>query len=68
VFPAVMAALAARGAGDVVVFGGGIVPAAEVQALKEMGVAAIFPPGASTAEIVTWIDQELRPRVEGAAA
>jgi methylmalonyl-CoA mutase C-terminal domain/subunit len=67
-FPAVMAALAARGAGDVVVFGGGIVPPAEVEQLKRMGVAAIFPPGASTADIVEWIDHELRPRVEGAAA
>jgi len=67
-FPAVMTALAARGADDVVVFGGGIVPAAEVEELKKMGVAAIFPPGASTSDIVQWIDQELRPRVEGAAA
>jgi len=67
-FPAVLAALAARGAADVVVFGGGIVPAADVEDLKKMGVAAIFPPGASTAQIVQWIDQELRPRVEGAAA
>jgi methylmalonyl-CoA mutase C-terminal domain/subunit len=67
-FPAVLAALAARGAADVVVFGGGIVPPAESEALKQMGVAAIFPPGASTIEIIDWIERDLRPRVEGAAA
>ena len=67
-FPAVLAALAARGASEVVVFGGGIVPAPEAEALRQQGVAAIFPPGASTADIVDWIDRELRPRVEGAAA
>jgi methylmalonyl-CoA mutase C-terminal domain/subunit len=67
-FPAVLAALRARGATDVVVFGGGIVPAAESEALKQLGVAAIFPPGASTREIIEWIERDLRPRVEGAAA
>ena len=67
-FPAVMAALKARGAADVVVFGGGIVPAAEVEELKKMGVAAIFPPGASTQAIVEWIDHELRPRMNCARA
>jgi methylmalonyl-CoA mutase C-terminal domain/subunit len=67
-FPAVLAALQARGAGNVVVFGGGIVPHAEAEALKAAGVAAIFPPGASTREIVSWIERDLRPRIKGAAA
>jgi methylmalonyl-CoA mutase C-terminal domain/subunit len=67
-FPAVLEALRARGAGEVVVFGGGIVPAADVEALKRIGVAAIFTPGASSQEIIDWIERELRPRVEGAAA
>lgn len=67
-FPAVLDALRARGAGDVVVFGGGIVPAADAEALKVLGVAAIFTPGTSSREIVDWIERELRPRVEGAAA
>ena len=61
-------ALAARGAGDVVLFGGGIVPDEDAVALKAMGVAAIFTPGTSTQAIVDWIEHELRPRVEGAAA
>jgi methylmalonyl-CoA mutase C-terminal domain/subunit len=67
-FPAVLEALRARGAADVVVFGGGVVPSADVEALKNLGVAAIFTPGASSREIVDWIERELRPRVEGAAA
>jgi methylmalonyl-CoA mutase C-terminal domain/subunit len=68
IFPAVLDALRARGAGDVVVFGGGIVPSADAQTLKALGVAAIFTPGASTREIIEWVERELRPRVEGAAA
>lgn len=67
-FPAVLEALRARGAGDVVVFGGGVVPAADVDKLKDLGIAAIFTSGASSRDIVDWIERELRPRVEGAAA
>jgi len=67
-FPAVLEALRARGAGGVVVFGGGIVPDEDAAALKALGVAAIFTPGTSTQAIVDWIERELRPRVEGVAA
>ena len=49
-------------------FGGGIVPDEDAAALKALGVAAIFTPGTSTQQIVDWIERELRPRVEGAAA
>lgn len=63
-FPAVLAALAARGASDVVVFGGGIVPAEDAEALAQQGVAMIFTPGTSTRDIVEWIERDLRPRVE----
>jgi methylmalonyl-CoA mutase C-terminal domain/subunit len=62
-FPAVIDALAARGAGDVVVFGGGIVPKDDLPRLAEIGVARIFTPGASTDEIVEWIESYLRPKV-----
>ncbi len=67
-FPAVIAALKARGAEDVLVFGGGIVPKDDAARLAEMGVAAIFTPGASTRAIVEWVERDLRPRVEAAAA
>ena len=64
--PAVLEALTARGATDIVVFGGGIIPDEDQVELKRRGVAAIFKPGASTQEIVDWIERELRPRVEAA--
>ena len=51
-FPAVLEALKRRGATDVVVFGGGIVPDEDIAELKSIGVTAIFKPGASTKEIV----------------
>ena len=62
-FPAVMEALKSRGAGDVVVFGGGIVPKDDMPKLEEIGVAKIFTPGASTNEIVDWVENYLRPKV-----
>jgi methylmalonyl-CoA mutase C-terminal domain/subunit len=64
-FPAVMEALRAQGAGDVVVFGGGIVPREDAEALRQSGVAALFTPGTPMKEIVDWIEWELRPKVEG---
>lgn len=62
-FPAVMDALKSRGAGDVVVFGGGIVPKDDLPKLEQIGVAKIFTPGASTNEIVDWVESYLRPKV-----
>ena len=68
VFPAVLAALRAHGAEDVVLFGGGIIPPDDAARLKVEGVAHLFAPGASSGEIVAWVERELRPRVEGVAA
>jgi methylmalonyl-CoA mutase C-terminal domain/subunit len=67
-FPAVIEALKARGAADVVVFGGGIVPPEDMETLKAAGVARIFTAGTSTREIVEWIERELRPRVSSEGA
>jgi methylmalonyl-CoA mutase C-terminal domain/subunit len=64
-FPAVIKALRAEQAGDVLVFGGGIIPDEDVPPLTEMGVAKIFKPGASTREIVEWVENVVRPRLEG---
>ena len=61
-FPRVVELLADRGAGDVVVFGGGIIPAVDIAALKERGVAEIFTPGARTAEIADWVRGNVSPR------
>jgi methylmalonyl-CoA mutase C-terminal domain/subunit len=54
-FRAVLDQLAARDATDIVVFGGGIIPADDVTDLEAMGVAKIFTPGATTASIVDWV-------------
>jgi methylmalonyl-CoA mutase C-terminal domain/subunit len=62
-FPAVLDALKARGLGDIVVFGGGIVPQDDLPRLTELGVAKIFTPGASTNEIIEWVETYLRPKV-----
>ena len=58
-FRRVIELLAERQASDIVVFGGGIIPEADITELKEMGVAAIFTPGAATTEIVDWVNSEL---------
>ena len=66
-FARVLELLAERGASDIVVFGGGIVPAADIAELERMGVARIFTPGAPTQEIVDWVKATLgRPTAAGA--
>jgi methylmalonyl-CoA mutase C-terminal domain/subunit len=62
-FPAVIDALKARGIGDTLVFGGGIVPKDDLPKLAELGVARIFTPGTSTTEIIDWVEQVVRPKV-----
>jgi methylmalonyl-CoA mutase C-terminal domain/subunit len=47
-----------RGASDIVVFGGGIVPDEDLPALAELGVAKIFTPGATTGEITGWVAEQ----------
>lgn len=47
--------LKARDAADIVVFGGGIIPEADIPELEAMGVAKIFTPGATTTDIVAWV-------------
>ena len=47
--------LDARDARDIVVIGGGIIPEADIPLLKELGVAQVFTPGATTTEIVEWV-------------
>jgi methylmalonyl-CoA mutase C-terminal domain/subunit len=54
-FPKVMRLLRERDAGDIVVFGGGIIPADDIPALEADGVERIFTPGATTGEIVEWL-------------
>jgi methylmalonyl-CoA mutase, C-terminal domain len=58
-FRRVVELLAERGADDVVVFGGGIIPADDIAALQELGVAKIFTPGATTQAIVDWVREHV---------
>jgi methylmalonyl-CoA mutase C-terminal domain/subunit len=62
-FPAVVRALAAAGAEDVRVFGGGIIPAEDVPVLEAQGVTKVFFPGARLDEIVDWVTVNVQPRL-----
>ena len=61
-FPEVMRLLKERGAAEVAVFGGGIIPDDDAVKLKEMGVRQIFTPGASTEDIVKWVRENVAAR------
>src|SRR5215472_2908324 len=54
-FPEVLRLLEERGAGDIVVFGGGIIPDDDIPRLQRMGVARIFTPGTSLEEVVGFV-------------
>ena len=59
-FQRVVELLADQDASDIVVFGGGIIPQADRAPLAELGVAQVFTPGASMAEIVDWVRANVR--------
>ena len=58
-FPRVVELLREREADDIVVFGGGIVPQADISVLEDQGLAAIFTPGTPLSEIVEWVDEHI---------
>ncbi len=61
-FPKIVDLLEAKGLGEVPIFGGGIIPDEDIVELKTKGVKQIFTPGASTADIVGWIRENIQPR------
>ena len=61
-FAQVLELLAERDATDITVFGGGIIPDADIAELERMGVAKIFTPGAPMHEIVDWVRSSLGER------
>ena len=61
-FARLLELLKEHGADDIVVFGGGIIPDADITELTAMGVSKIFTPGAPTTDIVAWVNAELGPR------
>jgi methylmalonyl-CoA mutase C-terminal domain/subunit len=61
-FPRVMEELHRRDLDDVLVFGGGVIPAADIATLKAQGVAEIFTPGSSLSGIARWLEEALDAR------
>lgn len=62
IFPEVIQLLKEKGAGDIVVFGGGIIPEEDIRALAQCGVKAIFTPGTPIEEAVKWVRENIKPR------
>ncbi|HYB41028.1 MAG TPA: cobalamin B12-binding domain-containing protein [Candidatus Methylomirabilis sp.] len=62
-FPRVMELLRERGADDIAVFGGGIIPPDDLKALKASGVKELFTPGTSTQDIVRFVRENIRAAV-----
>jgi methylmalonyl-CoA mutase, C-terminal domain len=63
-FPRVIAELRDRGLEDVLVFGGGVIPGPDIEALKAQGVAQVFTPGSSLSGISAWLETALDEREE----
>ncbi|MCF8262645.1 MAG: cobalamin B12-binding domain-containing protein [Melioribacteraceae bacterium] len=64
IIPKILNLLKEKEADDILLFGGGIIPAADIKKLKEMGVGELFTPGAPTTEVVEylkkWVDEHPR--------
>lgn len=63
-FPKVVGLLREQGGDDIVVFGGGIIPDSDIPKLSDAGIAKIFTPGATTKEIIEWVDDQVGRRQE----
>ncbi|OGP89300.1 MAG: methylmalonyl-CoA mutase [Deltaproteobacteria bacterium RBG_16_47_11] len=61
-FPRVIELLNEKGAEDIVVFGGGIIPEEDIPALAQYGVKTIFNPGTPIEEAVKWVRENIKPR------
>jgi len=59
----VLELLKEKGAEDIAVFGGGIIPAEDIRTLKAMGVKELFTPGTSTQDIVRFVRDNIRAAV-----
>lgn len=61
-FPRVVELLEEKGADDIMVFGGGIIPEEDVAELKKAGIREIFTPGTPVEEAVNWVRQNIKPK------
>jgi len=55
-FPKIVNLLREKGAGDIIVFGGGVIPESDIPSLKEKGIRAIFTPGTPIKDITDFIE------------
>jgi methylmalonyl-CoA mutase C-terminal domain/subunit len=62
VFPKILQLMKEKNMNDVVLMGGGIIPEEDRKKLNEMGIGKLFPPGTPTAEIVTYISEEVKKK------
>jgi methylmalonyl-CoA mutase C-terminal domain/subunit len=62
--PKVMQLLGEKGLDDVLVVVGGIIPDVDIPKLREAGIKGIFLPGSPMQDIITFISENVRPRVE----
>jgi methylmalonyl-CoA mutase, C-terminal domain len=62
IFPRIIELLRERDLGDVLVFGGGIVPESDIPELLDTGVAKVFTPGSSLDEVTGWLEAALDDR------
>lgn len=58
-FPEIMRLLQEKGAGDVKVIAGGIIPEKDIPEMKKIGISEVFLPGSSTQDIVAWINKNI---------
>jgi len=58
-FPQVVSELAKRDSSDIIVFGGGVIPDADIPGLNEEGIAMIFTPGTPLDEITAWVSENI---------
>jgi len=61
-FPRIIQLRRERGADDIVVFAGGIIPEEDIAPLRTAGIAEIFTPGTSLQQIVDWVREHVTPR------
>ncbi|MDY6881912.1 MAG: cobalamin B12-binding domain-containing protein [Desulfatiglans sp.] len=61
-FPRTLELLKEKGADDIIVCGGGIIPDEDIPILKEAGIREIFTPGSSLDDIVHWVKDNVKPR------
>jgi methylmalonyl-CoA mutase C-terminal domain/subunit len=61
-FPAVKDALHDKGADDIVLFGGGIIPEEDIAALRAKGIEGLFTPGTPLSEIIDWVNANVTPK------